>query len=277
MWVSLQEEIRDKAELLKSMGYEYTAKWCESISKNLQQYAKLPKMLNKDFDDLFSTFKNEYINLMVSGTPKLREKYLNIVQILLEEAIRNSPNPRQMFAELIPFRDQGVNTSRKTGELAKVFGDLGERFLEVRVYASLLIFMLHLEGNYFPALRELCALKLAGEGKDVHFETIQKMTVDDIKEEFGDFGKPLFRIYDDVGRNLRNAIAHANFRYEKKLICWNLNPYTRKETWRRNFTFDELSAISADLYSISHAYIVWYTIRELSAKIAEYVIRKKPT
>lgn len=279
MWANLQEEIQDKAKLLRSIGYEYTAKWCEKIRRNLPQYAKLPKMLYADFGDLFSTFKNEYISLSVLGNPKLREKYLNIVQILLEKAIRNSPNPKQMFGELIQFADQGANTSRTISEVVKVFRDLGKQFLEVRMYASLFVFMLHIEGDYFPTIRTLCALKLAGEGKDIHFQTIHEMKYKDLKKELGDFGKPLFSVYDDIGRNLRNAIAHANFRYKKqKLTCWNTNPETKKETWRKNFTFNELSAVLVDTYSISHAYLNWYLLRELRDKVIEHVkqrIQKK--
>lgn len=258
------------------MGYEYTAKWCDHICKNLSQYTKLPKMLQQDLDDLFLTFKNEYVNLMVFGSPNLREKYLTIVQILLENVIINSPNPKKMFHELIPFRDQELNTSQKTAELAKVFGNLREQHLEVRLYASLFIFMLHLEGNYFPMLRELCALKLSGDGKEVLFSTIQKMNLTELKEELGTFGEPLFKVYDDVGRKLRNAIAHANFKYENgKVICWNCNQKTKQEIWKRDFTFDDLSSVSADLYSLSHAFIVWYMIRELSTKIFECISRRK--
>ena len=92
MWVNLEEEIKEKAKLLRSTGYEYTAKWCEHTCKNLHRYGKVPHLFNADARDLFSTFKNEYIGLAGFGNPKLREIYLNVVQVLLEKTIRNSPN-----------------------------------------------------------------------------------------------------------------------------------------------------------------------------------------
>ena len=272
MWANLQEEMRQKAKLLINSGYEYTGKWCEHICKNLHQYAKLPQMLKADFDDLFSAFKREYIGRTDLGSSKLREKYLSIVQILLEKAIRNSPNPKQMFDELLPFLEQGLNTSKTTSAVVKVFSDLDERFLEAQMYASFFVFMLHIKGEYFPTIRTLCGFKCVAEGKDVNFQTIHEMTYEDIKKELGHFGEPLFLVYNDLGRKLRNAVAHANFKYEKeKLICWNIDPRTRKETWRKDFTYIELSTVSVDIYSISHAFLFWYMLRELMDKILDYV------
>jgi hypothetical protein len=272
MWTNLPEEMREKAKLLKDNGYGYTGKWCEHICKNLHQYAKHPQMLKADFDDLFSTFKQEYLSRIDLGDRNLREKYLSIVQILLEGAIRNSRNPKQMFYELLPFAEQGVNANRTSSEVAKVFGNLDDRFLEARIYASLFVFMLQIEGVYFPTIRTLCGLKLAAEGKDVKFPIINDMSYDDIKRELGRFGAPLFLVYDDVGRKLRNAVAHANFEYKKeKLISWNIDQRTRKETWRKEFTYVELSAVSVDIYSISHAYLYWYMLRELVDKIAQHL------
>lgn len=276
MWTNLEEEIQQKAKLLRNNGYEYTAKWCEHISENLNQYAKLPQMLNSDIGDLFLTFKQEYVSRTDLGSRKLREKYLSIVQILLEKAIRNSPNPKQMFNELLAFVEQGTNTSRTISEVAKVFGDLDERFLEVRIYASLFVFMLHIEGEYFPTIRTLCGLKLAANGKKIKFLNIYDMKYKDIKKELGRFGKPLFLVYDDLGRHLRNAVAHANFKYKRdQLICWDIDPRTRKETWRKEFTYNDLSTTLVDIYSLSHAYLYWYALRELTSKIVDYVKRRK--
>lgn len=272
MWANLQEEIRQKAELLRSFGYENTGKWCEHILRNLSQYTKSPQMLRKDCDDLFSAFKQEFLGRTDLGDRKLREKYLTIVQALLEGAIRDSPDPKEMFYELVPFMDQGLNTSRATNEMVRVFGDLGEQFIEARMYASLFVFMLYIEGRYFPTIRMLCGLRIAAKGENASFQTIHDMEYADIKRELGNLGKPLFLVYDDLGRKLRNAVAHANFRYEQgKLICWNIHPRTRKETWRKDFTYDELSTTLIDIYSISHAYLFWYMLRELVDKIALHV------
>lgn len=276
MVANITEEILAKSKLLKEDGYEYTGRWCEHLGKNLKKYITLPQMLGADLDDFVLAFKREYVSRVNIGDQKLREKYLTIVQVLLEKSIRNSPNPKQMFNELLPFLEQGMNTSRTTSEVVKVFKDFDDRFIEIRFYESLFIFMLHIEGEYFPTIRTLCGLKLASKGKNVDFQTIDKMTYENIKKELGSFGKPLFLLYDGIGRYLRNAIAHACFKYEKgKLTCWNIKPQTRKEIWRRDFTYDELSEVLVDIYSISHAYLYWYMIRELCDKIIHHVNTQK--
>lgn len=271
MWADLEEEIGQKAKLLKDNGYEYTGKWCESFLTNLNRYPRNPQMLAADFDDLLLTFRQEYIGRTDFGSLSLREKYLSIVQTLLENAIRNSPNPKEMFHELLPFLEQGLNTSKTVSEVVRIFRDFDDRFLEVRVYASLFVFMLHVEGEYFPTIRTLYGLSLGAKGKSIDFRTINKMDFKNLKKEMGRFCKPLFVAYDDLGRNLRNAIAHAHFRFEKgKLICWNIEPTARKETWKREFTYSELTAALVDIYSIAHAYLFWYMLRELTGKIIDY-------
>lgn len=271
MWASLEEEMLQKAQTLLEYGYVSTSKWCEHICKNIGQYTRFPQMFNNDIEDLVQTFKHEYLSRTDFGNRKLREAYLEIVQKSLENAIRNSPNPKQMFTDLIPLMQRMNNTGRVTSEMVEVFSKINEKLVEARICGSLFVFMLHLEGEYFPIIQTLCALKVAGEGKDVDLEVIRKKKVDCMKRELGDFSISLFTAYNEVGRKLRNAIAHANFRFEgKKLICWNIDSKTHIETWRRDFTYEELSATLVDIYSLSHAYICWYILRELMDKVAHH-------
>jgi len=272
MWTTLRGEVLAKSKLLRDNGYEYTGKWCEHICRNLNKYAKVPQMLNKDLGDLIATFNQEYISLADAGSQKLREKYLPIIQVLLEKAIRNSPNPKQMFDELLPFLEQGMNTAKTTSEVVRVFRDLDEQFMEIRIYESLFVFMLHIEGEYFSTIRTLCGFKLASKGKIVDFQRIYEMPYDNVKKELGRFGKPLFSVYDELGRYLRNAVAHACFKYKQGILtCWNIEPRTRKETWKKDFTYDELSNVLVDIYSISNGFLYWYMLRELADKILKHV------
>lgn len=270
MWVSLQEEILAKAKLLKENGYTSTGKWCKHIHKNLNQYSSRQE-LEMDVKDLFVAFTNEYIYRTDLGNKELREEYLHIVQVLLEQAIKHHSNPKRVFRELIPLLDQQVNTNRAINEVAEVFKDMGDQFLEVRTYASLFIFMLHIEGSYFPTIRALCALKRAGEEKDVDFQHLYEMSYANIKRSLGKIGESLFVVYENDGKRIRNAVAHANFKLKNgKLSCWNVDVKTRKENWRKEFTYDEFSSVVVDIYSISHAYSFWYLLRELAEKIAEH-------
>jgi hypothetical protein len=272
MWANLEEEILVKARVLRDNGYINTSKWCEHICKNLSQYVKVTQLFDKDVLDLFLAFEHEFLSRTDFGSRELRERYIRIVQISLENAIRNSPNPKQMFHEIIPLLYQMNNTGRATNKIVEIFSKMDESLIEVRIYGSLFVFMLHLEGEYFPIIRTLYALNLAGKGSNVDFKILKKKSLGCMKKELGDFGKPLFNAYDDVGKNMRNAIAHANFKFEKgKLICWNLDPTTKVETWRREFTYNDLSTALVDIYSISHVYMYWYILRELVDKVTHYI------
>lgn len=272
MWANLEEEMLAKARALSDNGYVNTGKWCEHICSNLSQYAKVPQSFDKDVVDLFLAFEHEFLSRTDFGSRELREQHLRIVQMSLENTIRNSSNPKQIFHELIPLLDQMNNTGRATSKIVEIFSKMDESLIEARMYGSLFVFMLHLEGEYFPIIRTLYALNLAGKGTNMDFQILKKKSLSSMREELGDFGKPLFVAYDDAGKNLRNAIAHANFRFEKgKLVCWNLNPTTKVETWRREFTYNDLSTVLVDIYSISHVYIYWYILRELMDKVNHHI------
>ncbi len=243
------------------------------MSKNLHIYKKSPKKLQSDIDKLVETFDLDYVRVPKVGSEELRTEYLLIIQELLEMAILKSSDFKKTLAEILPFTMQGMDTSPVITHMARILDNFdNERFLETNFYLSLFIFMLNVEGQYFPALKTLCALKLVGEGKSIDFETINKMSYKSIKIELESIGEPLFLIYDDIGRKLRNAIAHANFRFDKgKLVCWNVEPRTRKRTWEKDFTFEELTATLADIYSVAEGFINWYMIRQLIGKVQKFV------
>lgn len=277
MQMNLQEEIQWIATIFQDSGHKRTALQINKMSKNLSIYKKYPRRLDADIDKLVSTFDREYIRLKGMGNENLRTEYLLTIQTLLETAIQNSPDPKKMLAEILPFVLRGIDTSRTEGEMSRILGDFNdERFLEINFYISLFIFMLHVEGEYFPAIKTLYALKMSSEGKNIDFKVINKMSYASIKKELGRFGEPLVLVYDDIGRKLRNAVAHANFRYDKgKLICWNTDPRTRREIWKKEFTFDELTTTLIDIYGVAYGYINWYLIRHLLGKIRDFASPQK--
>lgn len=277
MWRTLQDEIQAKATLLTEQGYVFTAKWCNRIRQNLNSYVKEPRELDLDVRDLLSTFENEYLNRTDFGNRDLRRRCLKTIQGIFEWAIRRGPTLKQTFGELVPIAERGIDASKPINEVVNVFRKLDEKFIEARIYGSLFVFMLHVDGQYFPIVRTLCAMKLAGNGKQPKLKQIEKMTLEKMKQILGGVCKPLFEVYDSTGRHLRNSIAHANFRYESgKLSCWDIDPRSKKVIWRRAFTFDELSAIMGDIYSVTHAYLYWYLLRELIDKVAQYIRAKLP-
>jgi len=270
---NLQKEIRWIASSFRDSGYKRIARQCNKMGKNLHIYKKSPKKLQADIDKLVEIFDLDYVHFPKVGSEELRTEYLLIIQELLEMAVLKSSDFNKTIAEILPFTMQGMDTSEVITQIARIWGNFDdERFLEINFYLSLFIFMLHIEGQYFPALKTLCALKLVGEGKSIDFETINKMSYESIKGELGSIGEPLFLVYDDIGRKLRNAVAHASFRFDKgKLVCWNIEPRTRRRTWKKDFTFEELTTTLADIYGVAWGYFNWYMIRQLIGKVQKFV------
>ena len=272
MQMSLQKEIRWIAALFRDSGYRRIARQCNKMSKNLSIYKKSPQKLQADINKLVSTFDLDYVHFPKIGSKELRTEYLLIIQELHEMAMLKSPDFNETVAEILPFVMRGMDTSEAITHIARIWGNFdNERFHEINFYLSLFMFMLHIEGQYFPVLKALCALKLVGEGKNIDFETVDKMSYERIKRELRPIGEPLFLVYDDIGRKLRNAVAHASFRFDKgKLVCWNIEPRTRKRTWKKDFTFEELTTTFADIYGVAWGYINWYIVRQLIGKIQKF-------
>jgi len=266
---NLRDEIRARAELLRETGYVNSANWCERLNNNLNWYGKQPKEFELDLKDFLVAFETDFLGRIQGGNYKLRQDCLRAVQVLLERAIKNDANITQTFRDLLPFVDRSSNANKPIYKMNGVFNKLDEKLLEVQLYGNLFTFMLHVDGQYFPTLNILCALKLAGDGKKATIEYVESLKLEERKALMGEFGTPLFEIYEQTGRHLRNAIAHCLFEYSNgRLICWDINPKSKKLVWKKEFSIEELSAIINDLKSITHAFICWTVLRDLSEKVS---------
>lgn len=165
--------------------------------------------------------------------------------------------------------DRIVIASKPIDSVSTVLSELPESAEETRIYGSLFVFQLHVESQYFPMLRSLCAIKLTGDGEKQAVEKSMDMDFAEIKACLGTEAEPLFEVYENDGRHLRNSIAHAQFSFSHgKLTCWDIDR-SGKEVWRRKFTIEELGAIIFDIFSINQGYMFWFALRELISKVME--------
>jgi hypothetical protein len=258
-----------RAEMLRQTSYLNAAEWCEHIRDNLHLYPKHPNDLIADLHSFLNSFKNDFLERIDGGNRKLRQDCFEVVQVLLERSIQNGANVNETLRQLVPFAGRSLSTNKPIYRMDEAFNALDESFLEVKVYGFLCTFMLHVDGQYFPTIKTLCALRLVGEGREFTIEYLENLNLEQMQNAIGEFGSPLFEIYNSVGRHLRNAIAHCNFMYsEGKLTCWDLDPRTKREIWRKEFTLDELSAIINDLKSVEYSFVTWFVVRELAEKMA---------
>lgn len=258
-----QEEMSIRAEMLRQTGYLNASEWCEHIRDHLNLYNKHPNELVVDLQSFLKTFKNDFLNRVDSGNPILREDCFTVIQVLLERAIENDTNINASLKRLLPYVDRSLAANKIIYKMDESFNALDDSLLEVKVFGSLFTFMLHLDGQYFPAIRTICALKLAGDGRKFEFEYIESLNMKEMEKIIGKFGSRLFTVYNSDGRHLRNAVAHCNFVYSKeKLTCWD-------KTWQKEYTISELSAVINDLKSVEQSFVTWFLVRELAEKVSK--------
>lgn len=264
--------MRKRAVLLRKTGYVNAAQWCEHIRDHLNLYSKYPNDLVLDLHCFVESFKIDFLDSVEEGNRKLRQDCLEVVQVLLERAIENDANVNQTLTELLPYADRALNANKPIYQMGEAFNALDESLLEVQVYGNLFTFMLHIDGQYFPTIKILCALKLAGDGNKPTIEYIESLNLEQMESLIGEFGSPIFKIYDSVGRHLRNAVAHCNFTYSQgKLLCWDTDPRSKQITWKKEFSVIELSAIINDLEAVGYGFFIWFVIRELAEKLTRNV------
>jgi ribosomal protein S17 len=270
MWRNLEEELKAKTKLLAETGYPNTVKWLNRILKNKDNYRKHPEEFKLDYGDMVKAFEIEFLSRTDYGVREIRKNCLQSIQMIFERAISKGKLAKKAFEELRPFAERGIDVSKTITEVVNVFDVLDESSIEARIYGALFVFILNVEGQYLPIMRILCALKLVGEDVTPNFEQIEQMKIRDIKKTLGSLGTPLFEVYERDGKHLRNSIAHAHFKYTNGTIaCWDVDQKSQRVNWNRKFTFESLSAIMGDIYSVPHAYLYWYLLRELVSKIFE--------
>ena len=261
-----------RATMLREIGYANAAEWCEHMRDHLNLYLKHPNDFVLDLQYFLESFKNDFLGRVEGGNCRLRQDCLEVVQVLLERAIENDANVNHILRELLPYNDRALDANKPIYKMGKAFNDLDESLLEVQVYGNLFTFMLHVDGQYFPAIKTLCALKLAGDGNKRTIEYIESLNLEQMENLIGEFGSSIFKIYNSDGRHLRNAIAHCNFTYSQgKLSCWDIDPRSRQIAWKQEFTISELSAIINDLKSVEHAFVTWTVVREIAEKLTKNV------
>ena len=213
------------AQIFLQTGLVNTSKW---ITYALN--TKLPDP-EKDFVDIVNSLKIEFRNYKKEHykDSSFRESCFDAIWRIVLLGISEG---QQLFIELSKELFPLLDKLRQTSELLEDIVNVAEKLEpKPKFYMVCFYYLMLMEGNFKNVKKNLFAMEQMSEGKKVTItETLGLRTDKDIEEE-----KNLKRILPKrlktgIHDNLRNAIAHANFRYideENKMEFWDIYPRTQ--------------------------------------------------
>ena len=227
------------AELFKRKGLIKTSEW---ITFSLG--SRLP--VKQDISDIVNTLKTE-IRLYKKeyyGDSEFKETCFYFIWEMITKAIRSdSEKLYKLTGELIPVMDRIIQTNQVLEDIVKVAEKLDQK---PKFYMICFYFLILMEGSFKNVLRNLLAMKGIIEGKDVSVTETLGLRFDETIEKEREFQNTLpDKFRQGVHNNLRNSIAHGNFRYydkEDTIEFWDIWPNTREYSLKpTKLRYDEFS------------------------------------
>lgn len=189
-------------------AFPQTASWIKRLSKDFSfPNVTLDEVL-KDWDDTEKTFKNEFIGSDENW--EYRERCYDALEKIIREIIkaRGLQASSRTFERILPALQIGHEALDNLTEiyLALVASkDLSEKR---RYYGLCFMYLILIEGIYDEDIRMLYILRKAAKSVDINYETIKEKDLWSFKSEL----EPTF--FEGYNNRIRNAIAHARFRFD---------------------------------------------------------------
>jgi hypothetical protein len=228
----------------KKNGLENTSKWIAyALKSRMPDFRKDWEYIRSSMRIEIRHYRREYYNY-----PELKEACFDSILKLLIGAMTAGPDKfRRLTKELIPVVNEILETNRLLDDIAGVAEKLEDR---PKFYMLCFYYLILWEGNFRNTRKQLLAMKRLKEGKHVTItETRNVATEEKLEEE-----KNLRSICPDhlqkEHKNLRNAIAHAHFRYSQEkneMEFWDIRPkgeYSMKPT---GFSYQGFSKYLLDI------------------------------
>ena len=230
----------DVAKLFKQKGFANTSKWITFALKT-----RLPNT-KKDLVEVVNSLKNEIRGYRQEyyKDPSFREScYETIWKNVLRGMSAGQAPFRELTKELVPLIEKILQNNKLLEDIVKVAERLDQK---PKFYMICFYYLILMEGSFKNVMKNLLAMKRLKEGKGVTVtETLGLITEEEIEKERNLKEILPERLKSGNHRNLRNSIAHANFRYvdeENKMEFWDIYPETQKYSLiPRKLTYKEFS------------------------------------
>lgn len=228
------------AELFDRKGLTNTSKWIIfSINTKLPD----PK---KDLDDIVNSLRNEIRGYRREyyHDSRFRKSCFDIIWKTVLLGIATSEERFEgLTKELVPLMSKIIQTNKLLEDIVKATQNLDQ---EAKFYMICFYYLMLMEGSFKNVMKNLLAMKRLTEGKNVTVtETLGLVTEEEIEKEQNLKEILPERLKRGNHRNLRNSIAHANFRYnnnENKMEFWDIYPKTQQYSLEPiKLTYEEFS------------------------------------
>ncbi|WGM90177.1 MAG: hypothetical protein NUK63_03415 [Candidatus Bathyarchaeum tardum] len=236
----------DIGKFFQEKGLKNTSEWIFYIIKN-----KLPDP-TKDLDDIMTSLRNDIRVYMQEyfNDSNFKEDCFNVIWNFIRLGLSTGRTRfRNLTGELIPLVSKTIQTDKLLEDITKVAQKLDQK---PKFYLICFYYLMLMEGNFKNVTKNLLAMKRLREGKDVSVtETLGLVTSEKIEEDKNLKEILPERLKNGKHQNLRNSIAHANFRYidtENKMEFWDV--YPRDQKFSMNPTKLTLAEFSKSLMEV---------------------------
>lgn len=229
----------DVAELFMRRGLRITSKWIVFSIEN-----KLPSA--QDLSDIINTMRTEirvYRKEHYEDSEFKENCFQVIWGIVTKSMISDIAKFNILTGELIPVIERIIQTNQVLEDIVKVAEKLEKK---PKFFMICFYFLILMEGSFKNVLKNLLAMYGVTERRDVSVTETLEIVVEGKNEKKRALQNILpYIIRQGIHSNLRNSIAHGNFRYydkEDKIEFWDILPQTHKYTLKPiKLTYEEFS------------------------------------
>jgi hypothetical protein len=211
------------AKIFSDKGLTNTSKWITHAIET-----KLPDP-QKDRDDILNSLKNEirtYRNIFYKDSSFRENCFKNILSTILRAIIIDPIKFTRITKKLHPLIGTIVQTNIVLGEIVKIANELEQK---PRFFMICFYYLILLEGSFKNVKLNLSAMeRLTKEGKEIEVTETGGVRFGEKIEDRKNVKYVLPECLEKgIHSHLRNAIAHARFRYidkENKMKFWDVHP-----------------------------------------------------
>ncbi len=202
------KELKDAAARFDK-SFPVTASWIRKLSDTLLLPRVTVGEIGEIWKDTEDAFKNEFIG---SGeNRKYREKCYGAFENIVSEMVkkRGIRQSSQILERILPALEIGNEALKNVAEIYLALV-ASEALTEKRKYYGLcFMYLILTEGLFDENIRIIYIFKKAVENTDIKYEQAQQENLGSLRNEID----PVF--FEGYNSRIRNAIAHARFRYDE--------------------------------------------------------------